>query len=122
MSVSLVSKLPEGDGNGLEAIVFQLKDPNQIHVCICIVTGKGANTDYESGDTRTAARVRRIEVILDPDDLVVAHRLMMRALERRTGQESLPYDLEEEIRNAFPSSIENLGPDEDEESPGGDQE
>lgn len=108
MSVSLSSKLPEGNGNGLEPIAFKLKDPNQVHVCIAMVTGKGANTDYETGDIKTTVRVRRIEVIDDDEDLVLAHRLMMRALERRTGQESLPYDLEEEIRSAFPSSVEDL--------------
>lgn len=119
MSVSLSSKLPEGDGNGLEPIVFDLKDPNKIHVCISIVTGKGANTDYETGDTKTTVRVRRIEVIEDPEDLALAHRLMMRALERRTGQESLPYDLEEEIRSAFPASVEDLGEDDSEAEDGG---
>lgn len=114
MSVVLSAKLPEGDGNGLEPIVFDLKDPNRIHVVIGIVTGKGANVDYETGDTKTTVRVRRIEVISDPEDLALAHRLMMRSLERRTGQETLPYDLEEEIRSAFPSSVEDL-PDEEQD-------
>lgn len=113
MSIALSSKLPEGDGNGLESIVFDLKDPSRIHVCICIVTGKSGNVDYETGDIKTTARVRRIEVITDDDDLAVAHRLMMRALTKRTGQETLPYDLEEEIRSAFPTGVD-LGPDSDE--------
>lgn len=118
MSINLSGTLPSGDGNGLAPIVFDLRDPSKIHICICIVTGKSGNTDYESGETKTTVRVRRIEVVLDPDDLILAHRLMTRALERRTGQESLPYDLEEEIRSAFPASIEDLPEDGDNDGAG----
>jgi hypothetical protein len=114
MSVSLSSKLPSGDGNGLEAIVYDLNDAKKIHVCICLVSGKKGTTDFESGETVTTARLRRIEVILDPDDLKLAENLMRRALDRRTGRESLPYDLEEEIRGAFPVDVEDL-PSEDQD-------
>ena len=112
MSVNLSGALPSGDGNGLSEIVYELKDPSNIHVCICLVSGKNGKTDFESGDTVTTARVRRIEVIRDPDDMKLAENLMRRALDRRTGRESLPYDLEEEIRGAFPADAEDL-PSED---------
>lgn len=111
MSVNLSGALPGGDGNGLEPIVYDLKDPSKIHVCICLVSGKKGTTDFESGDTVTTARIRRIEVILDPEDLRLAENLMRRALDRRTGREALPYDLEEEIRGAFPEDAENLPPE-----------
>ncbi len=121
MSVSLSSQLPAGDGNGLDAIVYDLNDPKKIHVCICLVSGKKSTTDYESGDTVTTARVRRIEVILDGEDMKVAERLMRRALDVRTGREALPYDLEEEMRSVFPARIEDLAPEDDApEGPGED--
>ena len=116
MSVNLSGVLPAGDGNGLESIVYALRDPKKIHVCICIVSGKKATTDYESGETVTTARIRRIEVILDEDDKVVAQQLMMRALDRRTGHEALPYDLEKEVREAFASAEE---PEEEERKDSG---
>lgn len=111
MSVSMSGRLPSGDGNGLEAIVYDLNDAKKVHVCICLVSGKKGTTDFESGETVTTARLRRIEVILDPEDLKLAENLMRRALDRRTGRESLPYDLEEEIRGAFPEDAENLPPE-----------
>ena len=111
MSVSMSGRLPSGDGNGLEAIVYDLNDAKKVHVCICLVSGKKGTTDFESGETVTTARLRRIEVILDPDDLKLAENLMRRALDRRTGRESLPYDLEEEIRGAFPEDAGNLPPE-----------
>jgi len=112
MSVNLSGALPSGDGNGLGEIVYDLKDPSKIHVCICLVSGKKGTTDFESGDTVTTARIRRIEVVTDPEDMKLAENLMRRALDRRTGREALPYDLEEEIRGAFPESVEGL-PSED---------
>lgn len=111
MSVNLSGSLPSGDGNGLSEIVYDLNDSRKIHVCICLVSGKKATTDIESGDTVTTARIRRIEVILDGDDKKLAENLMRRALDRRTGRESLPYDLEEEIRGAFPADAEDLPPE-----------
>ncbi len=111
MSVNLSGSLPSGDGNGLSEIVYDLNDARKIHVCICLVSGKKGTTDFESGETVTTARLRRIEVILDPEDLKLAENLMRRALDRRTGREALPYDLEEEIRGAFPEDAENLPPE-----------
>lgn len=111
MSVNLSGALPSGDGNGLSEIVYDLKDSNKIHVCICLVSGKKGTTDFESGDTVTTARIRRIEVITDGEDKQLAENLMRRALDRRTGREALPYDLELEIRGAFPEDAENLPPE-----------
>lgn len=112
MSVSVSGNLPGGDGNGLSAIVSDLvRDPKKLHVCICLVDCKKVVTDADSGDVVPTARVRRIEVITDPDDMKLGENLMRRALDRRTGREALPYDLEEEIRGAFPPDAENLPPE-----------
>ncbi len=112
MSVSVSGNLPAGDGNGLSAIVSDLiRDPKRLHVCIALVDCKKITTDSDSGDVVPTARVRRVEVIVDPEDMKLAENLMRRALDRRTGREALPYDLEEEIRGAFPGSVDDL-PDE----------
>ena len=113
MSVSVSGSLPAGDGNGLSAIVSDLiRDPKRLHVCIALVDCKKVTTDADSGDAVPTARVRRIEVITEAEDLRLAENLMRRALDRRTGREALPYDLEVEIRGAFPENVEDL-PSED---------
>ena len=113
MSVNVSGKLPAGDGNGLEAVISDLiRDPKKMHVCICLVDGRKVTIDADTGDTVPTARLRRIEVIADSEDMRLAENLMRRALDRRTGREALPYDLEEEIRGAFPADVEDL-PSED---------
>lgn len=111
MSVSLSAKLPAGDGNGLEIVVYALNDSANVIPCICLVSGKGEKTDFESGETVTTARIRRIEPVLDEEDRKILENLLRRALDKRTGREALPYDLEAEIRGAFPENAENLPPE-----------
>ena len=107
MSVSLSGHLPAGDGNGLQAIVSALaRDPKGLHVAITILDAKKIVTDADSGDVIPVVRIRRIEVVTDPEDMRVAERLMRRALDRRTGREALPYDLEAEIAAAFADADE----------------
>jgi hypothetical protein len=114
-SVSVSGRLPDGDGNGLVAVLSELiRDPKKLHVCIAIIDGKKVTTDADTGETVPTARVRRIEVIVDSEDKELARRLMVRALDRRTGRESLPYDLEAEIREAFPQEIGDLPPEDEE--------
>jgi hypothetical protein len=95
-------KLPAGDGNGLVAIESQLvRDDNQVYVAIALIDSKTVTIDKDSGDRVAKVRVRRIEVVSRPEDVAVCRRLMERALSVRTGQETLPYDLETEIFEAF---------------------
>lgn len=113
MTVSVSGRLPDGDGNGLSAIMSDLiRYPKKLHVCICIMDGKKVTTDADSGETVPTARIRRIEVLLDEEDMKLAEGLMRRALDRRTGREALPYDLEQEIRAAFPGAVEDYENDE----------
>lgn len=102
MTVSVSGRLPDGDGNGLTAIVSDLvRDPKKKHLCIAIVDGKKVTTDADTGETVPTARIRRIEVIQDTDDMKLAENLIRRTLDRRTGREALPYSLEEEIMGVF---------------------
>lgn len=110
----LSSTLPGGDGNGLTAITRQMiDDPQQVHVAIALVDCSRLTTDTDTGEVEPTARVRRIEVI-EGQDNELAHKMMRRALEERTGQTVLPMDLEDDLREAFgsidPDTGEILGP------------
>ncbi len=104
---TLSGKLPAGDGDGLSAIVDELiaegtgAAPRKIHVAICMVDCVKVTTNADTGETVPTARVRRIEVIHEVDDMVIAEGLMRRALDQRTGREALPYNLEQELRGIF---------------------
>lgn len=98
---SLSGSLPQGDGNGLSAIISDLiRDPRKYHVVIGIVDCSKITTKPDSGEVIPTARLRRVEVITAAD-LNVAESLMRRALDKRTGRQQLPFDLEEDIRSAF---------------------
>jgi hypothetical protein len=105
--ISMSGKLPKGDGNGLVAILSELvRDTGKdgpIFVAIVLLDGKKVTLDKDTGEKIPQARIRRIEVILDEEDMRVCRRLMERSLSRRTGQETLPYDLQAEVEEAFGS-------------------
>jgi hypothetical protein len=100
--ITVSGKLPSGDGNGLVAILSELvRDDQQVFVAVALIDGKRVVIDKDSGSKVPQARIRRIEVILEPEDKVVCRRLLERALDKRTGRESLPYDLQAELDEAF---------------------
>ena len=97
----LAPALPKGDGNGLTAIARDLIDnPHNAHVVIAIIDCKQITTDNDSGEVVPTARIRRVEPV-NRGDLTLAHDLMRRALEKRTGQTVLPFEVENELREAF---------------------
>ena len=102
MTISLCGSLPQGDGNGLAAIVSDLiRDPKRYHAVIGIVDTSKITTKPDSGEVVPTVRVRRIEVITQAD-LKIAETLMRRALDKRTGKDTLPFDLEADLEAAFP--------------------
>jgi hypothetical protein len=93
--------LPKGDENGLYTIAAELiADPKKYRAIIAIVDCRRVTIDQDNGEESATIRIRRAEVVL-PDDLGAAERLIRRALENRTGQTTLPLDLEEEIEATF---------------------
>jgi hypothetical protein len=105
----LASALPGGDANGLVAIARALIDePHQVHVAIVLVDCKRITTDADSGEVVPTARIRRVEVIQE-NDRDLAAKMLRRALEARTGQVVLPFDLEEDLRAAFGNIDPNTG-------------
>jgi hypothetical protein len=100
-TVKTSALLPKGEENGLYAIARELiADPKRFRAVIAIVDCRRVSVDHDSGEEAATIRVRRAEVVL-PDDLAAAEKLIRRALEFRTGQTTLPLELEDEIEQAF---------------------
>lgn len=98
----LAARLPDGDGNGLAAIAHQLVDePTDIRVVIALIDTMKISANVDDGSHTATVRIRRIEVITDHTDQAQLRRLLMREFERRTGQTTLPLDLENDIHDAF---------------------
>lgn len=101
MSAKMSSSLPNGDANGIGPIIQELvQQPHRYHVLLAIVDCSKITTNNDTGEIVPTARVRRVEVVL-PADLKAAEKLMRRSLEKRSGRQVLPMDLEDEITMAF---------------------
>lgn len=115
---ALLGKLPNGDGNGLSAITSAMtKEPGRIRVGIVLFDADRLVEKTDDGDHEIRARIRRIEVITDPEDAGVMERILMRQFERRTGQTTLPFELEQDIREAFTGGTDDEVPDIDDATP-----
>ena len=99
--VSLSSRLPRGDGNGLGAIARDLiHNPEKIHALIVLVDCTKLITEVDSGETIPLLRIRRAEAIRK-SDLGEAQRLVRRAWEERCGTTVLPIEMEDDIKLVF---------------------
>lgn len=99
---NLSGALPDGPGNGLAAIAADLiTNPTKVHVIVALVDTTKIIENVDDGSRKATIRIRRIEVIADPDDAARMRHLLQREFERRTGQVVLPFELEEDIRQAF---------------------
>ena len=99
---NLSGALPAGESNGLAAIARDLVEhPTRRHVVVAVVDTVKVTTKVDDGTRQATVRVRRIEVMRDPDDREHLVRLLQREFERRTGQTVLPLDLETELRQAL---------------------
>lgn len=121
--------LPKGEENGLAAIARELvnegtgRAAKRFRAVIAIVDCKRVNVDSDTGDEVATVRVRRAEVVLGAD-LPEAEKLIRRALEFRTGQATLPLELEDELEQAFKEmqiDPDNPGADPDEPGAGTEQ-
>jgi len=114
--------LPRGEENGLAGIARELiDDPKRYRAIIAIVDCKRVTVDNDTHEEQATIRIRRAEVVL-PADLGAAEKLIRRALEFRTGQATLPLELEDELEQAFREMTldpENPGADPDDTAEGG---
>ncbi len=97
MKVKITSKLPEGTANGLVTLWRHLIDqPSDAVVVVAILDTKQLTTEIDDGEVTPTARILSIEPIGGPDSKE-ARRLLRRAYEKRTGENTLPLDLEKAI-------------------------
>lgn len=120
--MKLGSKLPAGDANGLAAIAREMLDvPEKVHVAIILFDCSKIETEVDTGDVVATARIRRVEVIRDVEDMRRLRMLLVREYERRTGRLVLPFDMQEELENVFGrltgSSDPDEAPDPDDDTP-----
>lgn len=102
VSAGLAAKLPAGEANGLTAIAQKLADfPKRVRVGVILFNVPNANVDYEKNTTTVKARIKRIEVIDDPEDSAIIQQVLMRQYERRTGNSTLPFEMAGVEKNAF---------------------
>lgn len=94
--MKLKATLPKSlDENGLIPLAKAFnKDPYSQHIIIAVVDCPKTELDYEAGIKTPFARIRRVEMVLEGDS-GAAERLMRRALEERSGRDTLPLDFEE---------------------------
>ena len=98
--------LPKGEENGLAAIAPELtaeaahRRPKRLRAAIVIFDARRLAIDSDTGEEVVTVRFRRVEPLLG-EDLGAAEKLLRRALESRSGQTTLPLELEDEIRATF---------------------
>jgi len=115
--------MPSGDENGLLDIAPLLvaegahRSPKQLRAVLGIVDAKRVNIESDTGEEVATVRFRRIEVLLG-DDLGAAEKLIRRALEARSGQTTLPLELEDDIQQAFKDMTDPGSPDDPEDGDG----
>lgn len=95
------TSLPKAEANGLVVIHRDLvQHPHRLHAAVVLLDCKRTTTDNDTGEVIPTARIRRIEVI-DGEDMELVERLVRRALEKRTGQTTLPLEIEDELTEIF---------------------
>jgi hypothetical protein len=121
-AVKKQSILPGGDENGLLDIAPQLvaeganRAPKKLRAVIGIVDCRRVGIDSDTGEEVATVRWRRVEVLLN-DDLGQAEKLVRRALEARSGQTTLPLELEDDIRQAFKDMTDPDSPEDPDDGP-----
>lgn len=93
----LSGSLPKG--HGLNPAIRRLSQGDPV-VGLVVLRRMKRVEDYEKGETELVVKISEIEAI-HTEDLYLARRLMERALEARTGQPVLPYDLEAALEGVF---------------------
>ena len=109
-ALSLSSKLPADDQNGLPAILTELiNDPNGLHVAVVVIGVDKIVVTPRTGEKVPRVQVYAIEPMTVTADAAELKRLLRRAAERRTGQIELPLELEKLIDSLDPGNDETDG-------------
>jgi hypothetical protein len=115
--------MPGGDENGLLDIAPALvaeganRSPKRLRAVLGIVDCKRVGIESDTGEEIATVRFRRVEVLLG-DDLGAAEKLIRRSLEARSGQTTLPLELEDDIRQAFKDMTDPASPEDPDDGDG----
>jgi hypothetical protein len=101
MQVQLRAGLPQGEANGLKTSAGEFADKEDPRLVLALVSPSRYVTDADTGEQRVDLKIRRVELVIDGDDMNALQRIMLRAHERRTGQAMLPFDTEQAIEEVF---------------------
>lgn len=83
--------------NGLDPLNgLACHDPQRKFLVVAVIETDKITTDVDTGLQEATVRLRTIEPIVT-DDAGRAEQLLRRAREKRTGQEELPIELEDEL-------------------------
>lgn len=92
--------LPKGDADGISHVQPRVIQSRKMVAAVVMLDPASIDEDVETGDKSVRMRVRRIEALL-PEDVDAATRLLRRAFEQRTGQTTLPIEVEEDLDEAL---------------------
>lgn len=96
------TSLPPGDGDGLTYYADKfIAEPKAMRLVLALLDTRAVTRDEDTSEDTATLRIRRIEVVADPDDARELQRIMMRANERRHGGTVLPLALEDDLEDAF---------------------
>jgi hypothetical protein len=99
--MQLSGALPKGDNDGLSSVESRLvKKPSGHVVALVILDAKKIEKDVETGEQTAKLKIRRIETILQ-EDVETAVQLIRRSFESRTGETTLPIELENDLKSAM---------------------
>jgi len=92
--------LPKGDSDGLSSLEAIILKQSQPVVAVVILEEHERRQMHDTKEWEVTMRMRRVEALL-PDDVEAATRLLQRSFESRTGESTLPIELENDINDAL---------------------
>lgn len=99
--VKLNARLPVGERNGLDALGAQVAShPTGKFALILMCDAVELTTKVDTNQRIAKLRILRVEA-LGRRDFAAGEQLLRRALEHRTGQQTLPEHIEVELTEAF---------------------
>lgn len=98
--MKLKAALPKGDADGLSAVEPQAIKKQKPIVALVILEPAKIDEDLHTREKELIVSIRRIEALL-AEDVEAATRLLQRAFESRTGEATLPLELENDVKDAL---------------------
>lgn len=102
--LSMSSKLPAGEHNGLDIASDDLAEQRRF-IVVGIVSAPKVTTDFDRKEVGVQVRFVRIEPLLTPEHVEAAQKLLRAAVAARVGDQ-LPLDFDDELANLLAGNPE----------------